>query len=158
MGANYLCFNFRMPEILGLLGRIQMDQVEYQNKWQIRNAEYLISNLPKYLTTLKTPVNIKPVHYIIGCTYHEDLAGMNRTEFLELLTKHGFTSGLPRKNIGTGYRKLVSDIPFYSQYKTAPCPNAEEKTKTAIWIDYHRKPRTKKEIKELIAFLWSVAD
>ncbi len=158
MGANYLCFNFRMPEILGLLGQIQMDQVKHQNKWQIRNAEYIISHLPKYLTTPIIPANVKPVNYIIGCTYHEELAGMNRTEFLELLTKQGFTSGLPRKNIGTGYRKLVSDIPFYAQYKTASTPKAEEKTKTSIWLDFHRQPRTKKEINELIAFLWGVAD
>ena len=61
MGADYLCFNFRMPEILGLLGRIQMERIEYQTKWQIRNAEYLISKLPKYLTVPKMPSNVKPV-------------------------------------------------------------------------------------------------
>ena len=157
MGADYLCFNARMPEILGLIGLIQMDHLEYQIKWQKRNAEHLIANLPKYLTVPKIPSNVKPAHYIIGCVFHEEIAGLSRAEFLTSLHNSGFVGGLPRKNIGTGYRKLVYEIPFYSKYKT-PCPNAEEKTKTAIWIDWVRYPRIKKEINELIAFLGSVTD
>lgn len=149
--VSYLCFNFRMSDLNAAVGLAQIDRVPEFNNWQIENAKYITENLPDCLTVPEPPPHIKSVRYIIGCYFHPDKAGMTRDQFLRQVKDTGFEGGVPRKNIGGGYAKLISDVRFYQKYrKRHRFPMAERIRDEAVWIDYHRYPRTKGEIDELM--------
>ncbi len=150
--ADYFCFNFRMSELNALVGLLQMDKLRFLIGWQIKNAKYLIANLPSYLEVPTPPSHMKTVHYIVGCRFYPKKAHMSRNEFLEKVIAKGFEGGVPRKNVGKGYAKLISDVKFYTRYYRK-LPLSEKIRDEAVWIDWHRYPRTKKEIDQLIGAL-----
>jgi dTDP-4-amino-4,6-dideoxygalactose transaminase len=147
--CDYLCFNFRMSELNALVGLLQMKKLQFLIDWQVKNAEYLIENLPEYLEVPKPPPYVKTVHYIIGCHFSTEKARMSRDDFLNKVKEKGYEGGLPRKNVGKGYEKLVSDVKFYTRFRRA-LPMSEYFVRNTIWIDWHRYPRTKDEIDELL--------
>jgi len=147
--CDYFCFNFRMSELNALVGLLQMKKLQFLIDWQIKNAEYLIKNLPEYLEVPVPPSYIKPVHYIIGCHFSEKTAGMTRDDFLKKVIEKGYEGGVPRRNVGQGYAKLISDIKYYSKYRRA-LPISEKLRDEMVWIDWHRYPRTREEIDELL--------
>lgn len=146
---DYFCFNFRMSELNALIGLIQMDKLRMLINWQVENAEYMISHLPKFLNVLPAPHGVLSTRYIIGCTAQNNKA---RECILKQIRDGGFEGGVPRKNIGSGYSKLVSDSKFYSKWNRR-CPFAEDLRDRSIWIDWHRYPRTHREIIGLLDFL-----
>lgn len=146
----YPCFNFRMPELNALVGLLQMPQLQTWNEWQMRNANYLMERLPAFLTVPETPPYAKTVRYIIGCIFDVKSAGISRNDFLRRLTEQKWEGGLPRKNIGGAWSKLVSDIKYYHRYSKERLPMSEKLRDESVWIDYHRYPRTKEEIDDLL--------
>jgi len=146
--VDYFCFNFRMSELNALVGLLQMDKLQFLINWQVKNAQYLKENLPNCLEVPTPPPHVKSVHYIIGCRFSQKKAGISRDDFLRKVAEKGYEGGEPRKNVGKGYAKLVSDVRFYSRY-TRKLPMSEKIRDEAIWIDWHRYPRTKNEIDAL---------
>jgi len=145
----YLCFNFRMSDLNAVVGLVQMDKLQFLIDWQVKNAEYLIANLPDYLKVPTPPPYVKTVHYIIGCRFSQTKAGMSRDDFLRRVIEKGYEGGEPRRNIGKGYAKLISDVRFYNRYRRK-CPMSEKLRDESVWIDWHRYPRIKEEIDELL--------
>jgi len=147
--CDYFCFNFRMSELNALVGLLQMDKLQFLIDWQIKNAKYLIANLPEYLEVPAPPSYVKTIYYIVGCHFSQTRAGMSRDDFLKKVIEKGYEGGIPRKNVGRGYAKLISDVKFYTRYHRS-LPMSEKLRDEAVWIDWHRYPRTKDEIDELL--------
>ena len=143
----YLCFNFRMSELNALVGLVQMDRLGFFIDWQMDNAKYLIRNLPDCLEVLSPPSHVKTVFYLVGCLWR--CLGMTREKFLTEVRERGFEGGIPRKNIGPGWSKLIYDMQYYRMYRKR-CPNSELLRDKAVWFDWHRYPRTKEEIDEML--------
>lgn len=156
-GADYVCMNFRLSELNALIGLLQLPKLQVQIEWQKRNAQYLIENLPEYLSVEPPTQYSDPCRYIVGCRFDAEKAGMTRDVFLAKVREKGFIGGQPRMNVGPGYQKLVYDVPFYSRWRRN-CPNAKMLRKNAVWIDYHRYPRTKSEIDALLNCFKEVAE
>jgi perosamine synthetase len=150
--CDYLCFNFRMSELQAAIGLAQMDKLQFWIDWQIKNAEYIIANLPEYLEVPVPPNYVKHVHYIIGCRYLDTMLHISRDALMKKIIEGGFEGGVPRRNIGIGYSKLISDIRIYTSYRRK-CPISQKLQDESIWIDWHRYPRTIDEIDDLLAFL-----
>ncbi len=150
--VDYFCFNFRMAELNALVGLVQMDKLNVYIDWQINNARYLLENLPKYLEAPTPPPNVKTVWYLIGCRFRKDETKISRDDFLKQVVERGFEGGIPRRNIGKGYAKLISEVKYYAPYYRK-LPMSERIRDEAVWIDWHRYPRTKDEINELISVL-----
>jgi perosamine synthetase len=147
--VDYFCFNFRMSELNALVGLLQMPKLQFMIDWQIRNAEYMIARLPSCLETIAYPSNVKAVHYIVGCHFSSKEADMSRDDLLRKVRDRGFEGGAPRKNVGKGYSKLISDVKFYTRFRR-DLPMSEKIRDDAVWIDWHRYPRTKEEIDQLV--------
>lgn len=148
--VDYFCFNFRMSDLNAAVGLIQMDYLNDLLWWQYQNALYLISKLPDYLEVPLFPDYAKSVYYIVGCHFNQERAGMTRDEFLQKVREKGFEGGIPRKYVGGGYSKLISDVKFYSRYTNQTFPMSKKLRDESVWIDWHRYPRTKEEIDALI--------
>jgi dTDP-4-amino-4,6-dideoxygalactose transaminase len=147
--VDYFCFNFRMSELNALVGLLQMDRLQHLNDWQMNNAKYLISKLPSYLEVPQPPSYIKTVHYIIGCRFNSKKVQMTRNEFIDRVIAKGFEGGVPRRNVGKGYAKLLTEVKFYTRF-FRKLPMSEKMRDESVWIDWHRYPRTKEEIDQLI--------
>jgi perosamine synthetase len=146
-GANYLCFNFRMSDLQAAVGLLQMDSLQFQVDWQIRNAKFIASVLPDCLELPQPPSYMKSACYIIGCRFLDEKAGMSRDSFLEALKMKGLDNGIPRRTIGGGYSGLLYELPFYQRF-ARKCPTAEKLRDESIWIDWHRYPITSEEISD----------
>jgi perosamine synthetase len=146
--VDYFCFNFRMSELNALVGLLQMDKLQDLNNWQINNAKYLMSQLPDYLETLRSPSYIKSAYYIIGSRFNAEKARMTRDKFIQEVIAKGFEGGVPRKNVGKGYAKLLTEVKFYKRFYRK-LPISEKVRDESVWIDWHRYPRTKEEIDQL---------
>ncbi len=147
--VDYFCFNFRMSELNALVGLLQMKKLQYLIDWQVRNAEYMQARLPDYLEVLSAPSYFRPVHYIVGCHFSSAKGGLSRDDFLKKVRERGFEGGIPRKNVGRGYEKLISDVKFYTRFRRR-LPMSEKLRDEAVWIDWHRFPRTQEEIDGLL--------
>lgn len=147
--ADYFCFNFRMSDLKALIGLVQMSNLQTLIDWQIKNAEYLIKNLPNYLEVFPAPPHVKTVRYLIGCHFNQEKAGMTRNQFINKMKEQGYQQG-PRYFIGGGYSKLISDVKFYTRYGHTDLSMSKKLLKESVWIDFHRFPRTKEEIKRLL--------
>lgn len=147
--APYFCFNFRLSELNALVGLIQMKKLQFLIDWQVNNANFIIKNLPKIFSVLPDPTYSFSTRYMIGCAV--DTKEL-RDEIIRKVKEGGYEGGVPRKNIGVGYPKLVSEIKFYSQWHRK-CFFAEYLRDHSIWIDYHRYPRSREEIDDLLKFL-----
>lgn len=141
--ADYLCFNFRMSELNALVALLQMPRLQMLLDWQIKNAERIIKELPNFLMVPPTPSYAKTTRYIIGCICKNSVA---KESFLKKLNASGWSGGFPRKNIGGGWSKLIYNLKFYNKYFIKPLPTSEFLVDNAVWIDWHRFPRTDEEI------------
>ena len=146
--VDYFCFNFRMSELNALIGLLQMDRLQKLNDLQTENAKYLISRLPSYLEFLQPPPYIEPIYYIVGCRFNSKKAQMTRNDFIDKVVAKGFGGGIPRKNVGKGYAKLLTDVKYYTRFYRK-LPMSERIRDESVWIDWHRFPRTKEDINQL---------
>lgn len=148
--APYFCFNFRMSEINALIGLIQMNVLDLLNGWQIKNAVFIKEHLPESLEAYVVTGECSPTYYLVGCRFNADKAGMTRDKFLEKVRDIGLIGGVPRMNVSGGYSKLVSDIAYYHNFPKQPLSFSEYVRDSAIWIDWHRYPRTADDIQRLL--------
>jgi perosamine synthetase len=148
--VDYFCFNFRMSELNALIGLLQMDRLRELNEIQVRNAKYLISKLPSYFEVLQPPSYIEPIYYIVGCWFNSEKAQMSRNDFIDKVVAKGFGGGVPRKNVGKGYAKLLTDVQYYKRFYRR-LPMSERIRDESVWIDWHRFPRTEEDIDQLTA-------
>jgi len=149
--VDYFCFNFRMSDLNAAVGLMQMDKLEYLINWQKERAEYIIHNLPDYLEVPPLPNDIVTCRYLIGCHFNQEKAQMTREHFLNHLKP--FQVG-PRRYVGGGYSKLISEIKFYSRFREGKqFPMSKKHVEESVWIDYHRHPRLQWEIDELLKAL-----
>lgn len=151
---NYFGFSFRMSELNALVVLLQFNRINKLLNWEINNAEYLIKRLPFFLESPSIPNYIKPNRYFIGCHFSQPKVGMPRDTFLNIIRndpelKHG--KGIPRRCISGGSSKLISDVRYYQKWRIRDYPVSKMFVNKAVWIDWHRFPRTKKEIDELLA-------
>jgi len=153
MDVPYFCFNFRMSDLNAAVGLAQIEKLDFLNKHQAENAKYIVERLPNFLSVPKPPEG--STWYIIGCYFDEHLAGMSRGEFLKIVEAKGFKGGLPRKNIGSGYVRLISDMKLYQSYWRF-LAKSEWIRDHSVWIDWHRWPRTKEEIDTMLDCLRSI--
>lgn len=157
--VDYFCFNFRMSDLNALVGLVQMSKLQDLIDWQVRHAKYLIENLPNYLTAwhVDLPSHVKSIFYIIGCRF----TGKDRDGFLKKVREGGYEGGVPRKFVGGGYSKLISNVRYYTRYSRTSrlhktltkLPMSVKLINESVWIDWHRHPRTKDEIDDLLGFL-----
>lgn len=149
--VDYFCFNFRMSELNAAIGLSQMPTLDMVVDWQTKKAEYLLAKLPSFLSVPEPPKHVKSTRYMLGCRYQGKR--LSRDEFvsklIEALNKKDIENGMPRRNVGKGQTKLITDVRFYQKFKRA-CPFAQSLVENSFWIDWHRYPRTEKEIDELI--------
>jgi len=149
--VDYFCFNFRMSDLNAAVGLMQMDKLDYLINWQRERAEYIVHNLPDYLEVPSLPNNIVSCRYLIGCRFNQEKAQMTREHFLSHLKP--FQVG-PRRYVGGGYSKLISDIRFYSRFAEGKqFPMSKKLIEESVWIDYHRHPRLQWEIDEFLKAL-----
>lgn len=142
----YFCFNFRMSELNAAVGLEQFRHIKDLVVWQVERAKYIIDHLPEYLEyspILSSQKETFTNQYLIGCHWISSKAGMSRDEFLSRMQKAGYDGGVPRMNISGGYSKLVPGIKYYVKRRIAlHLENSEYLVKNAVWIDWHRYPRT----------------
>lgn len=151
---DYFGFNFRMSEINALIALCQMNKIKTLLETQKTNAEYLINNLPSYLSWLGCPSNTTTNYYIVGCLFKRSVIGMPRNTFLRIVTSDPTLKigrGIPRRSVNAGYSKLISDVKFYKEFADRRFPNSEMLRDNIVWLDWHRFPRTKHEIDDLLA-------
>ncbi|MCJ7761480.1 DegT/DnrJ/EryC1/StrS family aminotransferase [Candidatus Bathyarchaeota archaeon] len=156
--ANYHCFNFRMSDLNALIGLLQMPKLDTFNSWQIKNAEYLIQHLPPCLQVPDLPSNVLSTRYLVGTIYSPKIGEPTRDQLLQGIRDRGFIGGEPRRNIGLGYSKLISDVRFYKRFKTEDLPMSDKLIKQAVWFDWHRYPRTKEDIDEMLQIVNQVLE
>jgi perosamine synthetase len=156
--VNYFCFNFRMSELNAVIGLSQIRKLDMLIDWQIKKAEYLLTKLPSFLSVPEPPAHVKSTRYLLGSWYKGKR--FSRDEFvsrlIEALNKKRVENGVPRKNVGKGFTKLVNQVRFYQKFRRI-CPFAQSLLENAIWIDWHRYPRTKEEIDQLIETIEEIA-
>lgn len=158
--VDYFCFNFRMSDLNAAIGYMMMDRLQFLIDWQIQNAKYIIDKLPGYLHVPDMiddyGKDVKTVRYIVGCRFINEKIGkghISRDEFLSELKR--FQVG-PRKFVGGGYSKLISNVRFYNRFVGvggSGLTMSKRILDESVWIDYHRYPRTKGEIDELLDVL-----
>lgn len=149
--VDYLCFNFRMSDLNAVVGLSQMPKLDMLINWQIEKAKYLLKKLPTFLSVPEPNKHVKSTRYLLGCVYKG--RKFSRDEFVsrltEALVKKGIENGVPRKNVGKGQTKLISQVRFYQKFKR-DCPFAQSLVENSFWIDWHRYPRTEEEIDQLM--------
>ena len=148
---DIVCTNARMTEAQAAFGRVQLTKLDEFNKIQIENAEYFLSHLPKFLSSVYNfpiPNGLQPIYLLIPTIYHGKLS---RDDFIEDLKGLGISLGLPGQNVGY-YKKLLYDYPIFAKYRRK-CPNAEWARDHILLLDVHRWGKTIKDMDELIKIL-----
>jgi len=159
-------YNFRMTEAQASFGRIQLKKLPKILKTFRENATYIFKKLPESISPPKISTGVNHSFLILGCKYYESKTGMNRTTFLEKLTKKRIKilenesksdiKGInfrPGKIIGAGYRTVQYEIPLYKKFKPKKkCIIGEELVKNIIFIDIHRW-RTRNDINKELSLI-----
>lgn len=143
MDVDYHCFNFRMSELNALVGLLQMPRLMMLNEWQMKNAKRIREELQDVFMFPPEPDYAESVRYIVAGQCHHFV----REQFLKKMSENGWSGGQPRMSVGGGWSKLVSDVKFYSKYNVrGTLPMSKILRDEAVWIDWHRYPRTDEEI------------
>lgn len=114
------------------------------NEWQIKNAKYIAEELEDLFVFPPQPSYAESVRYIIpALCYTAD----ERQRFLKKMVENKWEGGLPRMSISGGWTKLCSDIKFYKKFNVKGSLSMSKQLRDeAVWIDWHRYPRTDAEI------------
>ena len=135
----YQTYNYRMIEPQAAFGCAQMNRLNGFLSIQRRNAEYIISHLPKGLKPPEVLGNVQHSWFLIGCVFDEQEAGMSREQFIERCTQEGVSKGQPGANIGAGYSKPLYRFPLLKPYApTKPLEHVENIVKKSVFLDIHR--------------------
>ena len=155
-----------MTEAQASFGRIQIKKLPKILKTFRDNANFIFNKLPESISPPIIPSGVDHSFLILGCKFDEVKAGMNRTTFLEKLTKKRMKilenesksdiKGInfrPGKIIGAGYKTVQYKIPLYKKFTPKQkCLVGENFVKTSLFIDIHRW-RTRNEIIEELSLM-----
>jgi len=147
--GRFLGYNYRMTELQAAIGVEQLKKLDSLNKWQVDNFNHLAPRLPKCIKPPYVAPYANPTFYIVGCVFDESEAGIPRDEFVRKCTEANLREGKPRSCIGSGYRCVTYNLPFYKKFERR-CPNAEELVKNALWLDVVRQPNRMDDLDKLI--------
>ncbi|MFX1353763.1 MAG: DegT/DnrJ/EryC1/StrS family aminotransferase [Promethearchaeota archaeon] len=161
-----LGYNYRMTEIQGAIGKVQLRRIDQFIEIRNKNAQYLSDGVSeiKGIDPPFIPKYCEPAfNYWIG-RIHPDIIGLNKTQFIEkfpnskiLYPKPLYETKLFQNKVG--YPKGCPwSCPFYGKeidYKKISLPNVERVTKEIFSLDIHPKI-TKQNLDEYIAIMKSL--
>jgi len=138
-----LGYNYRMTNLQGAIGLIQLRSLDNFNSRRIRNAEFLNAHLKiKGITTPYKAKNVKHVYnqYVIRI---EDDFPASREKLMEFLQAKGIGSAVH-------YPKPVYEQPLYRElgYGKERCPISEDVSRRVLSLPVH--PSLKQEDLEYI--------
>jgi len=139
-----LGYNFRMMNLQGAIGLVQLKKLEDFTAKRIRNAEFLTENIKiKGLTTPFQAANVRHVYhqYVVRI---EDNFPASRERFMEYLQSKGIGAAVH-------YPKPVYEQPLYQSlgYGKERCPVSEDVSRRILSLPVH--PSLKEEDLEYIA-------
>ncbi|MFX0033296.1 MAG: DegT/DnrJ/EryC1/StrS family aminotransferase [Candidatus Hermodarchaeota archaeon] len=161
-----LGYNYRMTEIQGAIGKVQLRRIDQFIEIRNKNAQYLSDGVSeiKGIDPPFIPKYCEPAfNYWIG-RIHPDIIGLNKTQFIEkfpnskiLYPKPLYETKLFQNKVG--YPKGCPwSCPFYGKeidYKKISLPNVERVTKEIFSLDIHPKIN-KQNLDEYIAIMKSL--
>ena len=127
--------NFRMPEISGAIGKVQIKKLPDFIEKRTKNADYLTSNLND-IKGISTPIVkdwAKHCWYMYTLTYNENNK-INRDKFIKKLNDAGIGSGVY-------YKKPLHLMPLFKNMimKNTDLKNTEKLSETVFSIPVHPK-------------------
>jgi dTDP-4-amino-4,6-dideoxygalactose transaminase len=164
---NRLGWNYRMTEIQGAIGRVQLRKLENYIQIRNKNAQYLSDAISKIkgIDPPYVPDYCEPAfNYWIG-RIHPEIIGLNKDQFISkfpkskiLYPKPLYETKLFQEKIG--YPKGCPwSCPFYGKeidYKKVKLPVAEKITREIFALDIHPKV-VKQDLDEYIKIMKKLA-
>jgi dTDP-4-amino-4,6-dideoxygalactose transaminase len=94
-GKNVIGNNLRMNELHAAIGQVRLTDLDRQNEFRIRNAEYLEQKLRgiRGISTQKPLPDTKCVYYNFMLRYEPETLGVPRNRFIEALNAEGIVAG-----------------------------------------------------------------
>lgn len=164
---NRLGYNYRMTEIQGAIGRIQLKRINGFIKLRNDNAKYLTNALtningidPPFVPDYCDPA----FNYWIG-RIHPEIIGMDKNEFIEKFPRSKILYPKPLYQTKLFLEKIAYpkgcpwSCPFYGKeidYRTLQLPVVEKVTKEIFALDIHPKI-TKQQLDENIKIMKNLA-
>lgn len=86
-----LGYNYRMTEIAGVMGSVQLGRLDGFNENRVKNSEYLIKHLVDipWMTLPKVPAHVYHTYFWLHVVVDEELLGFNTQVLIEMLRHHG---------------------------------------------------------------------
>ena len=160
---NRLGWNYRMTEIQGAIGRIQLKKLDKYIKIRNENAQYLTDNVKgfKGIVPPYIPKYCEPAfNYWIG-RIHPEIIGLNKEEFIEKFPKSKVLYPIPLYQTKLFQQKVAYpkgcpwSCPFYGKeidYTKLNLPVVEKVTREIFALDIHPKI-TKAELDDNIKIM-----
>ena len=127
-----LGYNYRMMNIQGALGLVQLQKLEEFTAKRIKNAEFLDKSIKiKGLTTPHRADGVRHVYHQYVVRVEDDFAS-SREKLMEFLMAQGIGSAVH-------YPKAVYEQPFYRKlgYTNVKCPVAEDVSRRVMSLPVH---------------------
>tara|TARA_Y100000588_G_scaffold390348_1_gene495538 strand:- start:185 stop:1321 length:1137 start_codon:yes stop_codon:yes gene_type:complete len=85
-----LGFNYRMTDMAGAMGIVQLDRLDELNALRVKNSEYLLNGLNdiSWLRVPSIPDYVEHVYFWCPVQIREDVLGMDTKDFVSLLRKN----------------------------------------------------------------------
>ena len=147
---NRLGYNYRMTEIQGAIGRVQLTKIDNYIKQRNENAKYLTDGIVsvKGIDAPYVPEYCEPAfNYWIG-RIHPDIIGMDKPTFLEKFPKSKILYPIPLYKTRIFQEKIAYpkgcpwSCPFYGKeinYRDINLPIVEKVTQEIFALDIHPK-------------------
>ncbi|TFG22506.1 MAG: DegT/DnrJ/EryC1/StrS family aminotransferase [Promethearchaeota archaeon] len=160
---NRLGWNYRMTEIQGAIGRIQLKKLDRYVKIRNENAKYLTDKVKdlKGIDPPYVPKYCEPAfNYWIG-RIHPEIIGLNKEEFIEKFPKSKVLYPVPLYQTKLFQQKVAYpkgcpwSCPFYGKeidYTKLNLPVVEKVTREIFALDIHPKI-TKEELDDNIKIM-----
>jgi len=160
---NRLGWNYRMTEIQGAIGRIQLNKLDGYVKIRNENAKYLTDNVKDFkgIDPPYVPKYCEPAfNYWIG-RIHPEIIGLNKEEFIEKFPKSKVLYPIPLYQTKLFQQKVAYpkgcpwSCPFYGKeidYTKLNLPVVEKVTREIFALEIHPKI-TKEELDDNIKIM-----
>lgn len=160
---NRLGWNYRMTEIQGAIGRIQLKKLDRYVKIRNENAQYLTDNVKDFrgIDPPYVPKYCEPAfNYWIG-RIHPEIIGLNKEKFIEKFPKSKVLYPIPLYQTKLFQQKVAYpkgcpwSCPFYGKeidYTKLNLPVVEKVTREIFALDIHPKI-TKEELDDNIKIM-----
>lgn len=160
---NRLGWNYRMTEIQGAIGRVQLKKLDGYIKIRNENAQYLTDKVKdlKGIDPPYVPEYCEPAfNYWIG-RIHPEIIGLNKEEFIEKFPKSKVLYPIPLYQTKLFQQKVAYpkgcpwSCPFYGKeidYTKLNLPVVEKVTREIFALDTHPKI-TKEELDDNIKIM-----